>query len=155
MSIVGGTSTTTVTVGATTQTVTMTTTSVNIPPLNESYSLAVHVVDLMGLDAPDLTVKIIRASDDVVIDTSKTDPAGMSKVVRLPKGDYRIEVWTPSALQLQIELPLQKDSVITMQTGTSVLFTFILLIIILLIVIIIILAITFLHNARFIRFPPL
>lgn len=117
-------------------------------PLKESYSLAVHVIDLMGFNAPDLTVKMIRVSDGVVIDTSKTDPAGISKVVRLPKGDYRIEIWTPIGLQLQMELPLKKDSIITIQIGIPVIFDFTRLIISLLIAIIIIILAIIIYRRR-------
>jgi 5-hydroxyisourate hydrolase-like protein (transthyretin family) len=89
-----------------------------IPPL--TYSLHVHIVDLFGMNAPDLTVKIWRISDGTLMATLKTDKNGLSEPVKLPAGQYSIEIYKDEKLQLQQIITLNKDATLEIQIGIPV-----------------------------------
>jgi 5-hydroxyisourate hydrolase-like protein (transthyretin family) len=89
-----------------------------IPPL--TYSLHVHIVDLFGMNAPDLTVKIWRISDGALMATLKTDKNGLSEPVKLPAGQYSIEIYKDEKLQLQQIITLNKDTTLEIQIGIPV-----------------------------------
>lgn len=107
------------------------------PPTLKKYALVVQVVDLFGMNAPDLTVKVM--SDSKVLYTLVTDSAGLTEMVSLPKGQYTINVYINNLLQLQQTLTLEADTSARLQIGIPILLTFARIIIILLVIIVVVL----------------
>jgi 5-hydroxyisourate hydrolase-like protein (transthyretin family) len=92
-----------------------------VPPLPPvTYSLHVHIVDLFGMNAPDLTVKIWRISDGALMATLKTDKNGLTEPVKLPAGQYSVEIYKDEKLQLQQIITLNKDTTLEIQIGIPV-----------------------------------
>jgi hypothetical protein len=92
-----------------------------VPPLPPvTYPLSVHIVDLFGMNAPDLTVKIWRISDGALMATLKTDKNGLTEPVKLPAGQYSIEIYKDEKLQLQQIITLNKDTTLEIQIGIPV-----------------------------------
>jgi len=108
-------------------------------PKPTQYALVVHVVDLFGMNAPDLTVKIVRVSDGKLMATLTTDASGLTDMVKLPKGQYSVDVYKDDVLQLQTLITLTEDTTTRIQIGIPVVLTFTRFLIILLIAIILIL----------------
>jgi len=97
-----------------------------IPPIHPpTYSLHVHIVDLFGMNAPDLTVKIWRtSSSSTLMATLKTDKNGLSEPVKLSAGQYSIEIYKDEKLQLQQIITLNEDATLEIQIGIPVVITF-------------------------------
>jgi 5-hydroxyisourate hydrolase-like protein (transthyretin family) len=97
-----------------------------IPPIPPpTYSLHVHIVDLFGMNAPDLTVKIWRtSSESKLMATLKTDKNGLSEPVKLPAGKYSVEIYKDEKLQLQQVITLNEDATLEIQIGIPVVITF-------------------------------
>jgi hypothetical protein len=77
-------------------------------------------VDLFGMNAPNLTVKIWRISDGALMATLKTDKNGLTEPVKLPAGQYSIEIYKDEKLQLQQIITLNKDTTLEIQIGIPV-----------------------------------
>jgi hypothetical protein len=72
------------------------------------------------MNAPDLTVKIWRISDGALMATLKTDKNGLTEPVKLPAGQYSIEIYKDEKLQLQQIITLNKDTTLEIQIGIPV-----------------------------------
>jgi len=111
-----------------------------LPPLPaKQCALVVHVIDLFGMNAPDLPIEIVRISDGKVMAKLTTGSSGLTDMVKLPKGVYTVDVYKDGVLQLSSTLTLEEDTSIQLQIGIPIILTFARMIIILLIVIIVIL----------------
>jgi uncharacterized membrane protein len=77
------------------------------------------------MNAPDLTVKIWRtSSESKLMATLKTDKNGLTEPVKLPAGQYSVEIYKDEKLQLQQIITLNKDATLEIQIGIPVVITF-------------------------------
>jgi uncharacterized membrane protein len=73
------------------------------------------------MNAPDLTVKIWRiSSESKLMATLKTDKNGLTEPVKLPAGQYSVEIYKDEKLQLQQIITLNEDATLEIQIGIPV-----------------------------------